>query len=76
MNMAAYRLLAERTDYPLHLGVTEAGSKEIGSIKSAIGIGSLLCDGIGDTIRVSLTDIPEKEVKRCLEDLFHIIDRM
>ena len=57
----ANRLLAERTDYPLHLGVTEAGSKEIGSMKSAIGIGALLCDGIGDTIRVSLTDKPEEE---------------
>lgn len=57
----ANRLLAEKTDYPLHLGVTEAGSKEIGSLKSAIGIGSLLCDGIGDTIRVSLTDKPEEE---------------
>lgn len=57
----ANRLLAQRCDYPLHLGVTEAGSKEIGSMKSAIGIGSLLCDGIGDTIRVSLTDKPEEE---------------
>ncbi len=58
----ANRLLAEKCDYPLHLGVTEAGSLEIGSIKSAIGIGSLLCDGIGDTIRVSLTDKPEEEI--------------
>lgn len=58
----ANRLLAEKCDYPLHLGVTEAGSSEIGSIKSAIGIGSLLCDGIGDTIRVSLTDKPEEEI--------------
>jgi (E)-4-hydroxy-3-methylbut-2-enyl-diphosphate synthase len=49
-------------DYPLHLGVTEAGSKTMGSIKSAVGIGSLLCDGIGDTIRVSLTDKPEEEI--------------
>ena len=57
----ANRMLAERCDYPLHLGVTEAGSKEIGSIKSAIGIGALLCDGIGDTVRVSLTDKPEEE---------------
>ena len=57
----ANRMLAERCDYPLHLGVTEAGSKEMGSIKSAIGIGSLLCDGIGDTVRVSLTDKPEEE---------------
>ena len=57
----ANRLIAQRCDYPLHLGVTEAGSKEMGSVKSAIGIGSLLCDGIGDTIRVSLTDKPEEE---------------
>jgi len=59
----ANRLLAERCDYPLHLGVTEAGGKERGSIKSAVGIGSLLCDGIGDTIRVSLTDNPLEEIK-------------
>ena len=58
----ANRMLAASCDYPLHLGVTEAGSKEIGSIKSAIGIGSLLCDGIGDTVRVSLTDKPESEI--------------
>ena len=59
----ANRLLAEKCNYPLHLGVTEAGSKNIGSIKSAVGIGSLLCDGIGDTIRVSLTDRPEEEIE-------------
>lgn len=58
----AYRLAAERTDYPLHLGVTEAGTERMGLIKSAVGIGSLLCDGIGETIRVSLTDDPVKEV--------------
>ena len=58
----ANRILAEKCNYPLHLGVTEAGSKEIGSIKSAVGIGALLCDGIGDTIRVSLTDRPEEEI--------------
>ena len=57
----ANRLLAEKCRYPLHLGVTEAGSREIGAIKSAVGIGSILCDGIGDTIRVSLTDKPEFE---------------
>lgn len=57
----ANRILAEKCDYPLHLGVTEAGSREIGALKSAVGIGSLLCDGIGDTIRVSLTDNPEFE---------------
>lgn len=61
--IAANRLLAEKCDYPLHLGVTEAGGKERGSIKSAIGIGSLLCDGIGDTIRVSLTDNPTEEIR-------------
>jgi (E)-4-hydroxy-3-methylbut-2-enyl-diphosphate synthase len=58
----ANRILAEKCDYPLHLGVTEAGSKEMGSIKSAVGIGALLCDGIGDTVRVSLTDRPEEEI--------------
>lgn len=58
----AYRLIAEQTDYPLHLGVTEAGTERMGLIKSSIGIGSLLCDGIGDTIRVSLTADPIKEV--------------
>ncbi|MCR5166040.1 MAG: flavodoxin-dependent (E)-4-hydroxy-3-methylbut-2-enyl-diphosphate synthase [Oscillospiraceae bacterium] len=58
----AYRLLAEKTDHPLHLGVTEAGTERMGIIKSAVGIGSLLCDGIGETIRVSLTDDPIKEV--------------
>ena len=60
--IAANRILAERCDYPLHLGVTEAGSREMGSIKSAVGIGSLLCDGIGDTVRVSLTDDPVEEI--------------
>lgn len=58
----ANRMLAKKCDYPLHLGVTEAGLKEMGSIKSAIGIGALLCDGIGDTVRVSLTDKPEEEI--------------
>ena len=60
--IAANRVLAQKCDYPLHLGVTEAGSIEMGSIKSAVGIGALLCDGIGDTIRVSLTDKPEEEI--------------
>lgn len=60
--IAAYRLLAQRTDYPLHLGVTEAGTERMGIIKSAVGIGSLLCDGIGDTIRVTLTADPIREV--------------
>ena len=60
--ISAYRLISEMTDYPLHLGVTEAGTYNMGLIKSSIGIGSLLCDGIGETIRVSLTDDPVKEV--------------
>jgi (E)-4-hydroxy-3-methylbut-2-enyl-diphosphate synthase len=59
----AYRLLAERCEYPLHLGVTEAGPMPSGGIKSAVGIGALLAEGIGDTIRVSLTDDPVEEVK-------------
>ena len=58
----AYELAHERCDYPLHLGVTEAGTERMGIIKSAVGIGSLLTHGIGDTIRVSLTDNPVKEV--------------
>ena len=69
-NMAAYTLLSQQTDYPLHLGVTEAGTPEMGVLKSAIGIGGLLCQGIGDTIRVSLTADPEEEViaaKRILQ---------
>jgi (E)-4-hydroxy-3-methylbut-2-enyl-diphosphate synthase len=61
--IAAYRLLAERCDYPLHLGVTEAGPTPSGAVKSAVGIGTLLAEGIGDTIRVSLTDDPVEEVK-------------
>ena len=60
--VGAYRLAAQRCDYPLHLGVTEAGTKRMGIIKSAVGIGALLVDGIGDTIRVSLTDNPVEEV--------------
>ena len=58
----AYRLIANKCDYPLHLGVTETGTKKIGMIKSSIGIGSLLIDGIGDTIRVSLTADPIEEI--------------
>lgn len=57
-----YRFVAKESDYPLHLGVTEAGTERMGILKSAVGIGSLLCDGIGDTIRVSLTADPVKEV--------------
>ena len=62
LTMAAYRLLAERTEYPLHLGVTEAGTPSMGLVKSAMGIGGLLCLGIGDTIRVTLTADPVEEV--------------
>ena len=60
--MQAYRLFAERSDYPLHIGVTETGTEYMGTIKSAMGIGGLLCMGIGDTMRVSLTAEPVKEV--------------
>ena len=59
----AYRMLAEGCDYPLHLGVTEAGPMPMGGVKSAVGIGTLLAEGIGDTIRVSLTEEPVEEVK-------------
>jgi len=65
----ANRLLADKVSYPLHLGVTEAGSYRTGLLKSAIGIGSLLADGIGDTIRVSLTDDPLLEVDSAREIL-------
>ena len=63
LSIAAYRELSKKTDYPLHLGITEAGSFVSGSIKSSIGLGTLLLEGIGDTIRVSLSDDPVKEVK-------------
>ena len=62
LTVKAYSLLAQKTNYPLHLGVTEAGTTEAGIVKSAVGIGSLLLQGVGDTIRVSLTDDPVKEV--------------
>ena len=62
LTIAAYQLLHQRTDYPLHLGVTEAGTPSMGMIKSAMGIGGLLCLGIGDTIRVTLTADPVEEV--------------
>ena len=62
LTMAAYTLLSQRTDYPLHLGVTEAGTPSMGMVKSAMGIGGLLCMGIGDTIRVTLTADPVEEV--------------
>lgn len=68
--IAANRLFAERTDYPLHLGVTEAGTERMGLIKSSIGLGSLLADGIGDTIRVSLSDDVTKEVAAAKDILF------
>ncbi len=62
LTMAAYRLLSERCDYPLHLGVTEAGTPSMGMVKSAMGIGGLLCLGIGDTLRVTLTADPVEEI--------------
>jgi len=61
--ISAYEILAEICNYPLHLGITEAGGRRLGSVKSSIGIGKLLLNGIGDTIRVSLSDEPEEEVK-------------
>ena len=63
LSIAAYRQLSKVCDYPLHLGITEAGSFVSGSIKSSIGVGSLLMDGIGDTIRISLSDDPSQEIK-------------
>ena len=63
LSIGAYKQLSKKTDYPLHIGITEAGSYLPGTIKSSIGFGSLLMDGIGDTIRVSLSDDPVKEVK-------------
>lgn len=62
LTVTAYTLLSQKTAYPLHLGVTEAGTTEVGVVKSAVGIGSLLLNGIGDTIRVSLTDDPVQEI--------------
>ena len=63
LTLAAYRLMSEKVDYPLHLGITEAGTVNTGVIKSAVGIGALLAEGIGDTIRVSLTGDPVVEVR-------------
>ena len=63
MTVAAYRKLADKVDYPLHLGITESGSRFGGTVKSSIGLGLLLADGIGDTIRVSLAAEPEEEIK-------------
>ena len=72
MTIEAYRMLADKVDYPFHLGVTEAGTPTIGTVKSAVGLGTLLAEGIGDTIRVSLAADPVEEVRvgaeilRCL----------
>ena len=63
LSIKSYRLLSEKCDYPLHLGITEAGTMKAGSVKSSVGIGSLLLEGIGDTIRVSLSEDPVKEVE-------------
>ena len=65
----AYRLIADKCDYPLHLGVTESGTVFKGTIKSSVGIGTLLAEGIGDTIRVSLTSDPVEEIKVASEIL-------
>ena len=67
--IAANRLLSERCDYPLHLGVTEAGSEALGTLRSAVGLGALLAEGIGDTVRVSLTADPVREVAAAREIL-------
>ena len=61
----AYRLASKTSPYPLHLGITEAGPKDVGLLRSAAGLSPLLLDGIGDTIRISLSDDPEEEVKAC-----------
>ena len=63
LTLAAYRLMSEKVDYPLHLGITEAGTAHTGVIKSAVGIGALLAEGIGDTVRISLTGDPTVEVR-------------
>ncbi len=69
LTLAAYRLMSEKVDYPLHLGITEAGTINTGLIKSAVGIGTLLAEGIGDTVRVSFTGDPVPEVKAAFEIL-------
>jgi len=69
MTLAAYRLMASQCDYPLHVGITEAGTVNSGIIKSAVGVGTLLAEGIGDTIRISLTGDPVNEVKAAYEIL-------
>src|SRR5207249_5368239 len=63
MMIEAYRMLADKVDYPFHLGVTEAGTPTVGTIKSAVGLGTLLAEGVGDTIRVSLAADPVEEVR-------------
>lgn len=75
--IAANRILAERCDYPLHLGVTEAGARERALIKSSIGVGTLLAEGIGDTIRISLTDDPVEEIHaaRAILDALSLSDK-
>jgi (E)-4-hydroxy-3-methylbut-2-enyl-diphosphate synthase len=73
MTIAAYRKMAEKTEYPLHIGVTEAGTVYKGTVKSAVGIGSLLAEGIGDTIRVSLTGDPVEEI-RAGNDILKALD--
>ena len=72
MTVKAYRLMAERVDYPFHLGVTAAGPPPAGSIRAALGLGILLSEGIGDTIRISLTGPPEEEVKTGREILLSL----
>src|SRR3989441_322546 len=74
MMIEAYRGLAEQVDYPLHLGVTEAGTPGVGTIKSAVGLGALLSEGIGDTIRVSLSADPTEEVRKVLWATRHAFD--
>ena len=69
LTLAAYRLMSERVDYPLHLGITEAGTAGTGIIKSSVGVGALLAEGIGDTIRISLTGDPVVEVRTANEIL-------
>ena len=69
MMIEAYRIIAKMVDYPLHLGVTEAGNARHGIVKSAVGIGTLLAEGIGDTIRVSLTGDPVEEIGVCKQIL-------
>jgi len=73
MNISAYMMLAEQTNYPIHIGVTEAGGVFAGSIRSAVGIGALLADGIGDTMRVSLTGDPLEEV-RCAKEILKSLE--